>query len=173
MRALGPGEEDTGLCEYYDDGQPARLAGEAIMAQTPTRELFPLLFSSDVEAIVDWATEALGLLESWRAPGADGRLEHAELHWGIGKVSINIRGADEHPAGPSSLSLRIDDRAAVDRLHDQAVAAGARITQPLMESPVAYSFTAMDPDGNEWWVNAETGMLDTLRAGASAEASEQ
>ncbi|MEM8766114.1 MAG: VOC family protein [Pseudomonadota bacterium] len=143
------------------------------MAQAPIKELFPLLFSSDVEAIVDWATAALGLVESWRAPGEDGSLEHAELHWGTGKVSINVSGRGEHPSGPSSLSLRIDDRAEVDRLHEKAVAAGARITQPLMESPVAYSFTAVDPDGNEWWVNAETGMLESLRADSTPEASSQ
>ncbi|MFT5102109.1 MAG: hypothetical protein ACI9HY_004245, partial [Planctomycetaceae bacterium] len=29
--------------------------------------------------------------------------------------------------------------------------------------PVAFSFTATDPDGNQWWVNAETGFLDRLR----------
>ena len=40
---------------------------------------------------------------------------------------------------------------------------GANISQGLEESVVAYSFTATDPDGNEWWVNAETGMLDQLR----------
>lgn len=134
------------------------------MEQTPAREVFPLLFSDDVEAIVNWAVAALELKESWRAPGDDGRLEHAELHWGSGKISINVR-RPEHPAGPVSLSLRYDDRSEVERLHDRAVAAGARITQGLMESPVAYSFTALDPDGNEWWVNAETGMLDELRGG--------
>ena len=132
------------------------------MEQTPTREVFPLLFSNDVEAIVDWAVASLELEESWRAPGADGRLEHAELHWGSGKISINVR-RPEHPSGTVSLSLRFDDRSEVARLHGRAVAAGARISQGLMESPVAYSFTALDPDGNEWWVNAETGMLDELR----------
>lgn len=134
------------------------------MEQTPAREVFPLLFSDDVEAIVNWAVAALELKESWLAPGDDGRLEHAELHWGSGKISINVR-RPEHPAGPVSLSLRYDDRSEVERLHDRARAAGARITQGLMESPVAYSFTALDPDANEWWVNAETGMLDELRAG--------
>ena len=134
------------------------------MAETPVKELFPLLFSRNVEAIVDWAVASLDLVESWRASGPDG-LEHAELHWGIGKVSINVRGADQPDPPPASMSLRIDDRAEVDRLHARALAAGATISQPLMESPVAYSFTARDPDGNEWWVNAETGMLDTLRAG--------
>ena len=41
---------------------------------------------------------------------------------------------------------------------------GAEIVQGPEESRVAYSFTAVDPEGNQWWVNAETGMLDQLRA---------
>ena len=46
----------------------------------------------------------------------------------------------------------------------RAFAAGADITQGPEKSVVAYSFTATDPDGNQWWVNAKTGMLDQLRA---------
>jgi hypothetical protein len=47
-------------------------------------EVSPLLWSDDVEGLVDWATQALWLQESWRAPGEDGRLEHAELLWAGG-----------------------------------------------------------------------------------------
>ena len=131
---------------------------------TPVAELFPLIWSDDVAAIVDWAVEALGLTESWRAPGDSG-LEHAELLWPGGRISINVRTDATRHTGPSGISLRIDDREAVDRLHARAVAAGAEISQPLTESRVAYSFTALDPDGNQWWVNAETGFLDELRRG--------
>ena len=65
--------------------------------------------------------------------------------------------------GPSGISLRIDDKATVDRVYERARAAGAEITQGPEDSPIAYSFTAVDPDGNQWWVNAETGFLDKLR----------
>jgi len=127
----------------------------------PTAEVYPLIWSDDVGALLDWATAALGLKESWRAPGEDGRIEHGELKWLNGKVSINI--ANGRTIGPSGLSLRVDDRARVDDIHQRAVDAGASITQGPEESMVAYSFTATDPDGNEWWVNAETGFLDKLR----------
>ena len=68
--------------------------------------------------------------------------------------------------GPAGISLRIDEREEVDRIHRQAVAAGAKVTQGPEDSRIAYSFTAEDPDGNQWWINAESGFLDGLRTGA-------
>ena len=126
-----------------------------------TTEVYPLIWSDDVAALCDWAIAALGLTESWRAPGEDGRVEHAELRWFGGKVSVNISRGDQ--IGPSGISLRVDDRKRVDEIHQRALAAGANITQGPEETPVAYSFTATDQDGNQWWVNAETGFLDRLR----------
>ncbi len=130
-----------------------------------TTEVFPLIWSQDPGAIADWATNALGLTESWRADGENGQVEHVELHWqnNGGKVSINIQGPQYAKMGPSGISLRIDDKAQVDAIYLTAQQANADILQPLAESPVAYSFTAIDPDGNQWWVNAETGFLDKLR----------
>lgn len=130
---------------------------------TPHAEAYPLLWSRDVAAIVDWAVTALGLEESWRAPGESGAVEHAELLWPGGRVTVSWERGPYENMGPSGIALRIDDRARVDAIHARAVAAGANITQPLQESRVAYSFTATDPDGNQWWVNAETGFLDGLR----------
>ena len=126
-----------------------------------TTEVFPLIWSDDVAALVDWAVAALGLKESWRAAGEDGRVEHAEVHWFTGKVSINISRGER--TGPSGISLRVDDRQQVDDIYQQAVTTGANVSQGPEESLVAYSFTATDQDGNQWWVNAETGFLDKLR----------
>ncbi len=134
------------------------------MAATgPISEVFPLLWSNDVGAIADWAINSLGLTESWRAPNDEGVIEHAELLWPGGRISINVKDSRSASMGPSGISLRVDDRARVDATHAQAVQAGAEITQGPEDSPVAYSFTALDPDGNQWWVNAETGFLDQLR----------
>ncbi len=124
-------------------------------------EVFPLIWTKDVAALSDWAVAALGLTESWRAPAEDGVAEHAELHWFEGKVSINIDKG--WGMGPSGISLRVDDRETVDKVLAQAREAGANITQGPEDSRVAYSFTATDADGNQWWVNAETGFLDELR----------
>ena len=76
---------------------------------------------------------------------------------------VNVRTAASRNMGPAGISLRIDDRDQVDAIHARARQAGARIVQGPEESRVAYSFTAVDPDGNQWWVNAETGFLDGLR----------
>lgn len=137
--------------------------------QEPVSELFPLLWSDDVQAIVDWAVKTLDLKESWRAPGEDGRLEHAELLWPGGRISVNVKGRQYSAMGPSGISLRIDEKNRVDALYARASGAGAQIVQELAESRIAYSFTAVDPDGNQWWVNAETGFLDELRAPGSGE----
>jgi uncharacterized glyoxalase superfamily protein PhnB len=128
----------------------------------PVSEVFPLIWTDDVEGILNWCVDTLGLIEAWRAPGADG-LEHAEVLWPGGRVSINIRTETTRKTGPSGISLRVDDRDRVAALHDRALKADADIMMGLTDSRVAYSFTALDPDGNQWWVNAETGFLDELR----------
>lgn len=65
--------------------------------------------------------------ESWRAPGEDDRIEHVELLWGSGKVSINMSNGP--PTGPSGISLRVDDRARADEICLRTVSFGANITQ--------------------------------------------
>ncbi|MFT4676958.1 MAG: putative glyoxalase superfamily protein PhnB [Patiriisocius sp.] len=131
------------------------------MTDEVVAEVFPLIWSHDVAAISDWAVSALGFVESWRANGESGVVEHAEIHGFNGKVSINIDRGEK--MGPSGISLRVDDVERVNSVHQSAISAGANITQGPEESPVAFSFTATDPDGNQWWVNAETGFLDRLR----------
>ena len=130
----------------------------------PVSEVFPLIWTDDVEGILNWCVRSLDLTESWRAPGEKG-LEHAEVLWPGGRVSINIRTDATRGMGPSGISLRVDDRERVAALHARAVSAGAEIPMGLTESRVAFSFTALDPDGNQWWVNAETDFLDELRSG--------
>ncbi|MFT5101509.1 MAG: hypothetical protein ACI9HY_003645, partial [Planctomycetaceae bacterium] len=60
------------------------------MTDEVVAEVFPLIWSHDVAAISDWAVSALGFVESWRANGESGVVEHAEIHGFNGKVSINI-----------------------------------------------------------------------------------
>lgn len=135
-------------------------------SSTAVAEVFPLLWSDDVGKIADWAVATLSLYESWRAEGESGSVEHAELHWANSKVSINIRTQQYANMGPSGISLRVDDRARVDALYAQAQAVDADILVPLADSTISYSFTARDPDGNQWWVNAENGFLDKIKTQA-------
>ncbi len=127
--------------------------------------VFPLIWSKDVVAIADWAVTTLGLTQNWRADDANGVAEHVELAWPGGYVSLNVQAPSYANMGPCGIGLRLDSNTQVDEIHKIAQAANANITQPLQESPVAYSFTATDPDGNQWWVHAETGMLNSLRSG--------
>ena len=131
------------------------------MNQAPVAESYVLLWTDDVAALADWSVNTLGLEESWRAPGESGQIEHAELIWFGSKISINIARGDI--TGPAGIALRVDDRSTIDALYQLATDRGATISQPLAESVVAYSFTVIDPDGNQWWINAETGFLDGLR----------
>ena len=130
------------------------------MANPP---VYPLIWSNDVATILDWAQAALGLEESWRDPSGGTPVEHAELTWQGGRISVNVRPPPFAEAGPSGIGIHLDSREAVDATHARAAAAGAEIIQGPEESFVAYSFTALDPDGNQWWVHAETGNLDALR----------
>jgi len=133
------------------------------MEEEITSEVFPLLWSDDVGRIADWAKTTLGLTESWRAAGESGQVEHAELLWPGGKVSVNIRQDVYADMGPSGIALRVNDRNQVDATYAMAIAARTEIARELEDSRIAYSFTALDPDGNQWWVHAETGFLDELR----------
>lgn len=136
----------------------------AAMAATT---VYPLLWSDDVGAIMDWAIASLGLSVAWLSASELGAIDHAELSWHGGRVSVNVRQDMYADMGPSGIALRLEGRAAVDASHVRASAAGARIVRPPEESDIAYSFTLLDPDGNQWWVHAETGMLDSLRDGNS------
>ena len=128
----------------------------------PASEVFPLLWVDNVDEIADWAMRSLGLTQSWRTPGANDDSEHAELLWPGGRVSINIKADAYAHTGPGGIALRVSDRDAVDAVYRKAKEAGAN-AEPPAESTIAYSFTAIDPAGNQWWVHAENGLLDQLR----------
>ena len=131
--------------------------------QKPVQEVISLLFSDQPGIIADWAIKQLGLEESWRASNDDGAVEHVELRWAKSRISISATREGQQITGKTSLGLRLDDAASVKALYQQAIQFGAEIRMALTESKVALSFTLADPDGNEWWVNAETGFLDQLR----------
>ncbi len=87
-----------------------------------------------------------------------------EVHLTGGAATIN------DPSAPYEVTMLNDSHQVIFLVPTAALrAAGADITQGPEETRIAYSFTATDPDGNHWWVNAETGFLDRLRAGSRQE----
>jgi predicted enzyme related to lactoylglutathione lyase len=127
--------------------------------ELPLRSLTPYLAVQDGRRALDFYAAAFGA----RRRGEpivmeDGRIGHAELAIGdsvlmladefaeIGLLSPASRG------GPSqSLLLQVDDPdAAVAR----AVAAGARLTRPVADSPHGRGGVVADPFGHRWMVYA-------------------
>lgn len=128
--------------------------------------VYPLLCSEDVARLLDWANPSLGLEEVWRDPRDGSAVEHAELGFSGGRISINQKTGLYTAMDPSGIALNVASRESVDKIAVRATAAGATIAHGPEESFVSYSLTAIDPDGNQWWVHAETGALDALRGQA-------
>ncbi len=135
---------------------------------TQSEQLFPLLWSNDVEAVSRWAQDTLGLSLAWQAPGEHGGLDHVELTWGTGRVSVNRQAPEYQNMGPSGVAMQVDSKAHVDAVYALVKQTGTEIVRDLENSPIAYSFTVLDPDQNQWWVHFETGMLDELRNNTQA-----
>lgn len=114
--------------------------------------------------IVDGAAEAIqfykrafGAAEVLRLPGPDGKIMHAEIQIGNSRLML----ADECPAmnaiapqGPgkagTTFCLYVDD---VDKMVEQAVAAGAKIQRPLQDQFYGdRSATLEDPFNHVWTV---------------------
>jgi uncharacterized glyoxalase superfamily protein PhnB len=121
----------------------------------------PALHYSDADAALAWLTVMLGLTESWVHRSEEGRVDHAELRWGRGLVSINYRRGHYDRYGPTNVLLLADEPAHVDAAYQRAAAAGADIVRTPHEDPTGYGFTARDPEGNLWQISTDT--LDPLR----------
>ena len=128
-----------------------------------TPSVTPVLHYDDTGAALRWLVEALGMTESWVSRAPDGTVQHAELRWRSGFVSINYARGEYAASRGASVSLTLETEAEVDTLHERAVAAGARIVRPIGESGYYfYSFSIEDPEGNRWEIGTD-GRLQELR----------
>lgn len=118
-------------------------------------DVYAYLRLHDTAAAVDFYTRAFGAKELFRLVEPSGRVGHAEVK--IGAVTIML--SDEYPEynirGPRSIggtSVSIHIHASdVDRLFEQAVAAGATVVRPLTNQFYGErSGTVRDPFGHEW-----------------------
>lgn len=121
--------------------------------QVPAPQVWPTLRATDARGLIDFLVTAFGFVEVVAIPDGDG-IAHAQLAWPEGgSVMLGSarrgQGADpwELPPGSFGGYVVTDSPGAV---HDRAVAAGARITQPLHERHGSLDFTALDPEGNRW-----------------------
>ncbi len=115
----------------------------------------PYLVCSDAAALIDFYKEAFGATEIYRLHMPDGKIGHAEIRIGGGLVML----ADEFPSwnclspktiggSGSSTLIYVED---VDAFCAKAVAAGAKILQPLETHFYGdRSCKLEDPSGHAW-----------------------
>lgn len=118
-------------------------------------DVYAYLRLHDTAAAIDFYTRAFGAKELYRLVEPSGRVGHAEVK--IGPVTLML--SDEYPEydirGPRSIGgtsvaihIHVSD---VDRLFEQAVAAGATVVRPLQNQFYGErSATVRDPFGHEW-----------------------
>lgn len=111
---------------------------EDTMPQSPPEgfpPIAPYLLYEDVDAMVDWLTDAFGFTERVRMKGPDGRAVHAEVELGGGVVMMGCPGSDyqnpKHLGGATQLVyVYVDD---VDRHYESSTAHGALILRELAD----------------------------------------
>lgn len=119
------------------------------------REVYAYLRVHDTAAAIDFYTRAFGAKELFRLVEPSGRIGHAEVKIGPATLMLSdeypemdIRGPRSIGATTVSIHLHVSD---VDRLFEQAVAAGATAVRPLQDQFYGErSGTVRDPFGHEW-----------------------
>lgn len=123
------------------------------------RTVTPHLCIQDCERAIEFYKKAFGAEEICRMPGPDGKgVMHAELQIGDSRIMV----ADEMPQaqgwrsptalGGSSvtISLYVED---VDKVYQQALDAGAKVSSPLMDAFWGDRYGKVtDPFGHEWGI---------------------
>ena len=117
----------------------------------------PYLLVAGGPAALAFYEKAFGARVLFRMPGPDGTLGHAEMQLGSARIML----ADEKPAmghkgprtlggSPVGLMLYVED---VDAVVARAVAAGARLTEPVADKFYGDRMgTLEDPFGHHWYV---------------------
>jgi PhnB protein len=116
------------------------------------------LYIDGAAKAIEFYQAVFGATERARMSGPDGKVGHAELQIGDSVVML----ADEHPSmgilgpktvggTPVSLSVYVED---VDATVAKAVAAGAKVTRPVVDRFYGdRSGSFEDPFGHVWSVN--------------------
>jgi PhnB protein len=126
------------------------------MVQNPPEDfprITPYLLYEDVDAAVDWLTNAFGFTERLRFKGEDGRSNHAEIVIADGVVMLGSPDTDyKNPKRLGGVTqfvhVYVDE---IDRHCEAAKAAGARIVRPPEDQFYGdRRYHAEDPEGHMW-----------------------
>ncbi len=134
--------------------------GRFKVAETLSNSVMPYLTYDDPNAALEWLKKAFGVEEIALTTGPQGEIVHAELKIGTGIILLTgANGNGVLPMGsPRSLPhshqgvfVRIDGAKNVDKHHDQAVSAGAKVLMPLQDMPWgSREYTCQDVEGHIW-----------------------
>ena len=135
----------------------------------------PYLIIKGAADAIAYYKKAFGATELLRMPTPDGRIGHAEIKIGDSPIML----ADEFPemdarspqtigGTPVTIHLYVED---VDRVFDQAVAAGAKVERPVKDQ--FYGDRAggvIDPFGHKWYIatHKEDVSLEEVKKRAAA-----
>jgi PhnB protein len=117
----------------------------------------PYLIVKDAAGAIDFYKKAFGAEEVMRFPGPDGKVAHAEVKIGDSRVMLggecpvmNARSPQSIGGTPVGLCLYVKD---VDASSKQAIAAGAKVVQPVQDQFYGdRSGTFEDPFGHKWTI---------------------
>jgi PhnB protein len=121
----------------------------------------PYLIIKGATAALDFYKNVFGAVELMRFPAPGGKIGHAEIRIGDSPVML----ADEHPergfvspktigGTPVSIMLYVDN---VDAVFGRAVAAGAKVEQPVKDQFYGdRTGTIEDPFGHKWTIGTHT-----------------
>lgn len=111
----------------------------------PAATIIPVLSYPDVRAAVRWLERAFGFRERLRI--ADHR---AQLEFGDASVVIR-EGFHPGTAGAQPTEAVMVRLVGIERHHEQALAAGARVVSPPTRYPYGeIQYRALDPGGHAW-----------------------
>ena len=132
------------------------------------RTVTPYLSINGAAAAIDWYKKAFGAREIVREPTPDGKLMHAQIRIGdsILMMSDVFPGASSQSPdvlGNSSVTLQVYVKN-VDKLWQQAVDAGAKITMPLDNVFWGERYGQLtDPFGHHWSLSEQIKMSKAER----------
>jgi len=125
------------------------------------RTVTPHLYVKGGTEALEFYKKAFGAKELSRFPMPDGRLGHAEVQIGDSRIMLadefperNVRGPKSLGGTSVSIALYVED---VDSFVQRAVAAGAKVTQPVKNQFYGDRTGSLeDPFGHAWHVATHT-----------------
>jgi uncharacterized glyoxalase superfamily protein PhnB len=121
--------------------------------------VMPALRYRNAPGAIDWLCQVFGFERHAVYANPDGTVAHAELTLNGGMITLGSAKEDEHAQryrSPNDLD-GVETRGAyivvadADKIHAQAVAAGATILRPLQNTDYgSREFAVKDPEGHSW-----------------------